>query len=181
MQRKAAKVLRATFDAAMKSRFPQFGGVVPSENLSGSRLYRWTADEELFCFLLLEISQKSDAFTIEAAYSGDGRFPFDLIGMSPIDIPRCDIVKSAPVGGRFRFRLPMLWVGKDFWWHLSGRPGPDDISLTEFLSADDWETRPLPEYSAEQIGSVVNDAIGKIDEYALPYFTDVSRRRDNDG
>ncbi len=103
----------------------------------------------------------------------DGHFAFESYCLIPIDIPQCDISKDVPVGGKFRFRLPFLWAGKDFWWHLSGRPGSYDFTLDEFLD-DAWMKAP-PEYSPEQIASVVGDAMEKIEAYGLPYFRQIAK------
>lgn len=168
MQAKAGKALRAQFHSEMQVRLPTFTPVADSEVPPGDRLYKWAIDDRFIAYLLLAISPKSDAFTLEAGWTADGHFPFDILCMAPIDLPQYDIVKDAPLNGKFRFRLPELWAGKDVWWHLSGRPGTSDMSLKEFL-ADGW-MNPPPQYSKEQIANAVEEAIAKIEVYALPYF-----------
>ncbi|HEY1718470.1 MAG TPA: hypothetical protein VGH42_09295 [Verrucomicrobiae bacterium] len=134
MRNELGKECRKLFSKMMMTEFSEYredkGQIVPPGR------YVWTCQHPsgIWLHILLIISQKSDKFTIGAAWDFDGKLPGDLPGVSDIfDQPRL-------------FRVNFIWSGKDYWWPLVLRPEEFERAL---LYKDDpvnvcrWSRRPF--------------------------------------
>jgi len=171
MDANVAKRLFAAFDLRMRDTLPAF---VRSANAAKAlrefREYHWEIAKVATSFLLVVVSPNSDAFTIEGAWSKNGKFPFQLNPMSPLGNQNADIPPADPIDGEFRFRIPELWdVGSDTWWHVRGDHDMRDVDLDTFLNTD-WSNTDVPDYSDAQIEQVVGEAIRRINTHAIPFM-----------
>jgi hypothetical protein len=132
------------------------------------------------CYLVLCIAPKEDCFTVECAWSLNGRFP--TVGLLfPRDIKRSQIHRDEPRNGEFYFRLAYLWQDKDQWWWLVPEAQVNariDRFADAVIAADDaavlrsLEEPPIEEAMANVL-PMVEDAIEKIIIHAVPYFEQV--------
>lgn len=193
MRARLAKALRKTFDDLLKKELPFFKPVEPREiEIQGKkekeippgwRLYLWDYSQDLYFYLLLNTgTQKTgDSFTVECAWTRNGRFPAMVGLMFPYDIPRARILADKPKNDDFRFRIGQLWQpGLDHWWWLAPRPSFEEM-VEWSLSEESEKTLGLmpPETPVEEalqnVVPCVEDAIRHIVKYAVPYFENVIR------
>jgi hypothetical protein len=107
MKGEIAIAVRSLFEKELRQRMPGFHLVEAQEIPPGSRVYRWSAELRLSFFLMLFISPKGNAFTVECAWSESDEWPAYVLSDSPDDAPR---------QGAVRFRVGQLWGADDFWW-----------------------------------------------------------------
>jgi hypothetical protein len=97
------------------------------------------------CHLWFIVQQET--FRIYASWTVDGSFPVTAMPVhSPIDNPRLGLTKDEPKHGRLMFNAPLLWSErKPRGWELDGLP------IEERLRQ-------------------VDEAVGKVVAYVIPYF-----------
>jgi hypothetical protein len=172
MRKEIGEAVRKRFNARMKEALPQFREL-KSAGLtgiaSGSRVYCCQAAPELSFFLILVPSVMDlDRFTLEGAWSKDGRVP-----------SRLGFLTDQP-DGSLRFRIPSLWEVPhgDYWWELTETRSTNAMTSEEF---EDWlrnQEQVLKERIEEglrRIPGCVDEAIERIVKYALPYFDGVAK------
>ena len=190
MRSKLAKAVRKEFAARLKRSLPQFKlaklreieflGKMEKEIPPGYRLYLWDFSKDLCVYLVLCIAtpKMGDAFTVECAWTRNGRFP-SLLGltiMHPCDFPKFGIVCDEPKDGDFLFRIGELWEPHvDHWWWVAPRPSFEEIN--KWSREGNFEGEKLfgpPEMPIDEamknVVPCVEDAINRIIEYAVPYF-----------
>jgi hypothetical protein len=177
VQSKLAKKLRKCFERRLAEEMPQFTPIQGNDIPAGDRLYEWKMGERFSAFIFLAIAPSSDRFTLEAAWSLNGRFPAYHLCMLPVDIPERGIVKDKPKDNAFRFRLGMLWSPhKDFWWAVSDQPANQAAAALALLQDPNYPFDLLSTKSTEDFtAECVEDAIARIRQYAVPYFEDAAR------
>jgi hypothetical protein len=102
--------------------------------------------------------------------------------MSPVDIPQYAITKDEPKNGAFRFRLGVFWSPlKDIWWNVSDKPGLGDPAAIDDLRTGDFSfDEKTPETDIDFVSERVDDAIGRIRAYGIPYFLETEARLSSD-
>jgi len=170
MRGKLGKAVRTQFDKRMKGMFAQFSVTTDDRALPGSRLYRWQMTDQICAFILLQMG-RADEFTIELGWSRDGRFPFESMLGFPVDFPDRGIYKDKPSANGFRFRLVTLWDphGNDF-WELVAKPSLDESLRRLDLVSRGIEVDPPVDVVLGEVPRAVEDAIQKIEKYAIPYL-----------
>ena len=71
-----------------------------------------------------------------------------------------------------RFRLGAFWSpGGDYWWYVADQPSPLSELVRGLLA------RPAIDVEKQmpRIRAVVEDAVGRVKEHALPYFARVAQ------
>ena len=179
MRSALGKAVRKRFADRLLTRLPCWEPDVSASSLTEWRVFRWQPSSTLTCFLVLAIDWKQDNFTIECAWSRSGALPTDTRFQNPRDWPEFDIWRDAPKNGEFHFRLPLLWQPRDLWWWLV----PEDeinrrsearmdamISGAHQKFFDLLMQDPPLDATMANVATCVDDAVEKIDAYAMPYF-----------
>ena len=160
MRSELGKECRKLFRKMMTTEFSEYkedkGQIVPPGR------YVWTRQHPsgIWFHILLIISQKSDKFTISAAWDFDGKLPgSDLAGVS-------DILERPG-----QCRVNFIWSGKDYWWPLMLRPEEYERNA---LYKDDPIEQCLP-----LIAPAVWDAAEKLKDHLVPVFEKIVRQHGN--
>src|SRR5262249_35789805 len=139
-------------------------------------LFGWEVGPGLSFYLLLVISAREDRFTVEVAWSRNGHFPARATPSQPIDFPELNVRRDEPRDGDFRFRLARLWTprGADPWWELAPRRSLADLQeQLQQLSEGRAPNEETVDEALNKVGPLVDDAVRRIVEHALPYFRGV--------
>lgn len=164
MRREVGKAVRRHFNDVIGRCLSCFVEMRDVEIPDGDRVYAWQLVPDLAFYLALIIDHRWDAFTIEVAWSRDAKWPaYALLGM-PTD--HADMMA--------RLRIASLWGSKrDFWWHLSREFSLDEIEEATRTLSDLNE--PL-ELVLPRVEPMVDDAVSRIIDFALPYFEQTACR-----
>jgi hypothetical protein len=171
MKRAIGQILKKSFKLAMKRRCPEFvemhDAVVPEDAL----VFRWDAHPELSVFLILVTWSREDKFTIEGAWSRNGRFPSDERLSSPRDRPYHGAAKDESAEGRSRFRIPRLWMPRgEYWWEIVPSITPEEMieRIVRHVQTTKSE-EPTIEQLRDRIEATVADAIDRVIDHFIPY------------
>jgi hypothetical protein len=177
MRSRLGKAVRKEFESRLKRAVPEFVLVSGDEVPSGCRLFRWQIAPNVTVFLFLQPSPYTqDSFTVEGAWSLDGTYPIEEFPGNPVDLPEHGIQRDEPKEGSFRFRLGKLWTNQDVWWELVPSPSLDELDRQlERLSRGIIEDPPIEEALAK-VKPLVEDAVGRVVSYAVPYFLSIAKR-----
>jgi len=176
MRKEFGKSLRSLFGRAMKEKFPLFKEEkVASLNFwPGQRAYRKVVSPSLHLWIVLSPSPKDyDEFTILVGWSRLGRYP-ELSMIPSFRLPEEGHGEFEEV--EYFARLPFLWGREDRWWVIRE---PLLAFTTEALMK---QMEPIsPEEAQRFTAPLVEDAVRKIEEHALPYFEALLSRGDTSG
>ena len=171
----------------MKGCLSRFLHYKPTVASAGRRLYRCHVAPELRFFVLLFVSDKRDAFTVEIAWAEvDEWGPHSMVfGL-----------EEAPNNGIFHFRLTQLLEDRhiDLWWEFArNRTGGDEAELltqTRTIAPLDFDfdgdriieetedaRASFVESALNLVQPAVDDAIARICKYAIPYFGEIAKAR----
>jgi hypothetical protein len=93
---------------------------------------------------------QQETFRVYCSWTTDGRFPATAMPIqSPIDIPELKLIKDEPKNGEFMFNAPLLW---------------------RELRPTGWDVSGM---SAEAMLKVLDGAIDRVLQHAVPYFDQV--------
>lgn len=160
MRRKLAELTRKEFDKRMKERLPQFSEEKHGDTVPGSRVYCWNMKVSFRSYIYLTFAPLEDRFNIDIAWSLNERFPSGVLPTGPYEQPK---------NGDKRFRLSELWgETKDPWWWVAEKPNWQAV----IESGNPLEDPPLEE-CMPKVKPAVEDAVGRIVEFAIPYFGEV--------
>ena len=171
MKRAIGQVLKRSFRSALKRRCPEFVEIHDAVVPAGAPVFCWDARPRLSFYLVLVTWSREDKFTIEGAWSESGEFPSDEGLSAPRDCPYHRIVKDQPVGGKFRFRLPTLWLDRgEFWWEIVPPVTPEEMieRFDRFVKTSTSEEPTIDELR-ERIEASAADAVDRIVEHFIPY------------
>ena len=123
MREKLAKNLRALFEARLRACFPQLRSEKPRLAPPGSRCFSIPAGPGLAWFVQLVVSEDTDEFAVEIAWSRTGEYPATRVQGQPRG--------AVPLGAEAFLDLAEVWLGApppaepdegalsiDLWWHL---------------------------------------------------------------
>ena len=162
MRKEYAKAVRKEFCARFEKALPQFELSNDKESAgSGARLYELVVSDNLALYICLGMSRNFEEFIVEIAWSEQRRFPSSYLALEP-----------EPKNGEIFRHLPRLWNKSNYsWWVVEPRDSLEEIKrrFREF----DFE-RPPAELYLPRIPALVEDAVSKIIEYAVPYFEKVA-------
>ncbi len=135
------------------------------------RVYEWRVTDRFRLYLLLQLHRSEDSFTVEIAWTLNGRWPED--------VPLPDSPRETSESGDMRFRIGLLWSPMaDYWWDLA--PQLSKVPLGDALR--DYEgflgrfsNPPDIDEAMSRVEPQVNDAIRRVREYAIPYFGRVAK------
>jgi hypothetical protein len=168
------KLIREPFAAALAKSYPSFK-LTEKEG----RWWEWRSElaSNLYFFIALQAFRDHDIFTVEIAWSDVDSFPYEAL-----------MKRLSPDNTRARERLGSIWRNAiEPGW--SGRSPDWDLApemkatMDEYIRAlaEDQPTRfpepPSIDVVKARIPPLVNDALAKIDEYAMPIFREVARTR----
>lgn len=166
MRAPLAKLVRKDFAIRLKSVAPH-SSEAKGENIpAGDRLFVWEVAPTLRFYLLLQIHQHEDWFTIEVGISRTGRWPaYALTSVEP----------DSHVQGDSRFRLGRLWTPpqRDLWWELAPLP-PSGASFEAYAN------RPPVESLLSKVSLLVEDAVRRFEEYGMPWLREVAIKAGHD-
>ena len=167
MRAPLASKLRTEFTKALKASCPELRPEKQNDG-AGSRVFSWQCAPGVWCFVHLIISRYADEFDVELAWSTQDRFP-DHVAPLPKD-PITD------VAGKKALRFPLTYLRnhedpsvREKRWVLGVRPtfdGTVEASLA---------VEPV-EIALSRIPSMIQDAIGRIEAEAMPYFRELPAR-----
>lgn len=187
MRSKLGKAVRSRFEEQMKKHVSTFlfdpDALVPP----GWRVFRWSPRPDWHAFIILGFHQMHDCFTVECAWSRTGEFPTSGRIQRPRAWPERNIEADDVSGCQFGFRLGYLWQPRDHWWWLVPEADVKARSNKHMRSviAQDWRTveetleDPPIEEAMANVRPMVDDAIQKIIDYAIPYFEAIMARLGN--
>ncbi|HEX9800127.1 MAG TPA: hypothetical protein VGC00_08175 [Thermoanaerobaculia bacterium] len=158
MRRSAATKLRAVFRSAMHERIPAF----EHEPATHASLDLYVCDLSAVRFyVLLQLHEMRDAFTIEIGWSEQRRAPARIAFLM--------LPSDEPVNGEQCFRLRRLSRGEhdDEWWELVPPPSGWPFSEENLV---DLEARLEGGELEERARHIAVEAVAEIVEYAVPYF-----------
>ena len=162
MRKEYGTAVRKEFCARFEKALPQFKLSNDKESAGpGARLYELVVSENLTLYACLGMSRSFEEFVIEVAWSEHNRFP-----------PEHLFSNNEPKNGEACRQLPKFWCkGSSRWWVVEPRDSFEEIMRRhrEF----DFEPRPVEAY-LPGIPALVEDAVNKIMEYAVPYFEKVA-------
>jgi hypothetical protein len=155
-----AKLVRKDFGIRLKSVAPHFSEAKGENIPPGDRLFVWEVAPTLRFYLLLQIHQHEDWFTIEVGISRTGRWP--AYALTPVEPDR-------HAQGDSRFRLGRLWAPpqRDLWWELAPRP-PSGASFEAYAN------RTPVESLLSNVNPLVEDAVRRFEEYGMPWLRRVA-------
>lgn len=162
MRAKVAQALRKRFETELTEVLPQFRPDKESEIPAGWRCYRWSASEELHFFVLLELRQMFDEFSVVCGWSTRPAMPVrDSEGVE-------DPEGVFTLHGLWNPRSPTGWNLTPGAGLLDGPTGP--------IGSDFGELPPVAEALA-RVPETVADAVGKLVTHGLPVFRQVAAAR----
>ena len=166
MRKQVLRSLREVFRRELEGG-GKFFKISNGSESTGADAYVWHFSRDLNFFIYLLPNPKSyrDSFMVELAWSS-GEFP-----------------KNAPLQHNQelhgvsdgRIRLPVLWREQwasalEPWWEIGSSLSAE--SSEEFYSAEETRRR------LARVPESVTDALGKIREYALPFFERIASERE---
>jgi Uma2 family endonuclease len=171
------KLLVKAFDEALRAQFPGFSKVkLPVPLRSDGPVWGWNVTPGFSVYTRLEFKKYSDDFTVDLGWSKKEQWPAFVDQGSPRFLKADD--------DEFRGRLPFLWGVEpkyaDRWWELfpslmrEQKRGLDADRMAGGVS--EFE-EPSVEESSERIQPLVDDAIAKFAEYAIPFFRSCAANR----
>jgi hypothetical protein len=161
MRSPLGKEVRKTFTKLLQEWEPRFLVDKTQEIGPGDLLFKLTAAPSLSFFIFLFIIPKWDEFSVELAWSEDGRWPSRMIPGSPGDSPKA---------GALRLALRSFWFrgpGVAPRWRLVERQ-PINAPVSTWLNEVPIE-EVLP-----KVAPLVQDAIEKIRVYGGPYMEKIA-------
>lgn len=158
--------VRRRFGARLKQILPQFDEAKDELIPQGCRLYRWRPGGAVTFYLFLLIDPQSDRFTVEVVWTLTGQWPPTFRGWGAPD--------DQPTEGTVEFRLCRFWEPKqDIWWEVARLPTMEDLERA-ILTLGDYEE--ALENALPRVEPLVDDAINRIEQHALPYFANIAAR-----
>ena len=155
MEKEYSRAVREEFDAQLRIRLPQFVYVRGQKGLgAGARVYRHESSAGAFRFVILIISSTQDEFTVEVANAPNEEVP----DFEPFFDPT-----ASGNGDTVRFRLSRFWHRQDPWWVIFPAK-----STKEFIAL--LRDEPPVEQGLLRIPSLVQDAVDKLEQYAVPFW-----------
>ena len=163
------KLLIKTFDEALRARFPGFSRVkLPAPLRSDGPVWEWKAAPGFAVYVQLSDRDHDDDFTVEVAWSMKGQWPAFTDTVCPAWLK--------PDDDEYRSRLPLLWDDSQYadrWWEIvptltrEQKRARDADRMAGRVS--EFEEPPIEE-SSKRIKPLVDDAIAKFAEHAIPFF-----------
>ena len=157
------------FRKKMKEQFPLFEPISKGKE---SPMWSLRITARLTFFILLSIPHDYDKFYVEIAWSNDGEFPWDRHSeVVKAELPKC------------RQRLQYLWSNEDNSpWSIVPELSHEERMKIIMESDDDDDTplrQPDPplEEALKRVPPLVEDAVNKVVEYAIPLFKKVTEHR----
>lgn len=176
MRKEYGTVLRRYFSKKMRETLPEFKEEkVQSAYLwPGQRAFGRLVAGSLQCWIVLSPSPKDyDEFTVLIGWSTLGRYPELSVIPSP-QSPSPDRAEfSQP---EYLTRLPQLWTQRDEWWVIQ--------EFEPALTVEQMTARmaPIPAPAAEaKVIPRVDDAIGKLIAFGLPYLSEFAQSMEGEG
>lgn len=175
MRKEFGKSLRALFCRAMKEKFPLFNEVkVTSLSFQpGQWAFLRIVSQSLHLWIVLAPSPKDyDEFTVLVGWSRLGRYP-ELSMIPSFRLPEEGQCEFEEV--EYFARLPFLRGREDRWWVIRE---PMLALTTEALMK---QMEPIPPEEAQRLTApLVEDAVRKLQECAVPYFEALIARGDGE-
>jgi hypothetical protein len=173
---KLGKAVRDNFRKQLGERFPAFKEIRGAEVPPGWSLFGFEDAPDLAFFIVLAIFTKEDRFTIEGAWTRNGRFPAFVGLLFPRDLPDTNIRRDQDRNGDFRFRLGYLWQPEDYTWDLVPRISWEQSirEQNEFLETGTIPPEPSLTEAMGKVDPMVKDAIDKIEQHLLAYFDQIA-------
>jgi hypothetical protein len=170
--------LMSRFAPELGRRLPQFQRGGKERGAGDIPMWAWEIAPSLTFFVMLQPFEDKDQFTVEIAWSDDGKFPWRELGANlfKIESPRC------------RRRLARLWSKSQVdptWEIVRSRTFEETSARIKALSRGDREEvqrlDQLVEVSVEKaiprVAPLVADAVQKLIDYGLPLFQRVVEQR----
>jgi hypothetical protein len=170
--------LMARFAPELEGRLPQFRCCGKEHGAGDLPIWAWGIAPSLTFFVMLQPLDNKDQFTVEIAWSDDGKFPWRELGLRFFKI-------ESP---RSRRRLARLWSKAQIdpvWEVVRSRTLEESRARSQAQSRGDREeVRRLDqlidvsvEEAIQRVSPLVADAVQKLIDYGLPLFRQVAEQR----
>ncbi|MFC1757877.1 hypothetical protein ACFL2H_03795 [Planctomycetota bacterium] len=167
MDKKLGKRIRQLFKGKLSSEPLSMVRDETAEVPQGCDVYRRDYGSHVV-FVALIVDPMDDRFTVECAWSTDGKFPAYAMVSRPRDYDSQGIKADEPKDGRFRFRLCSLWEpSDDTWWRVCSEVSKGFEDIAEEFKSSGLER---PATISDSVDDAVDDAVKKIIDFAIPYF-----------
>ena len=170
MRKEYGQALRTLFAAEMRRVAPNFEAIKVKSRYfwPGDRAYLWRATETLYCWIVLNPSQKGhDEFTILIGWSRNARYP-ELSMVPCAEPPTPDRDEFAR--DEYLTRLPYLWGQDDQWWVVK------EFKLRLTAAELEADLQPIPDVAAEAcVAPCVIEAVSRIRTVGVPYLEEFVR------
>jgi hypothetical protein len=173
---KIAKALRDHFRRELSRRHPAFREFSSADVPPGWRVFAADAAPDLAFYIVLALHSTRDSFTVEGAWTRNGRFPSLCPLLFPRSFPDSGFRQDEPRDGDFRFRLSFLWQPRDYWWDLIPRKTLEDVAREddEFLKTGTLPPEPTLDAALANLGPMLADALRLVTTHLLPYFDEIA-------
>ncbi len=182
MRRELALAVRQEFSAQLAKELPQFRPLKGQKIGSRCYPYSWQVSPDLTFFVMLQVSTKAlEEFTLEVAFSSDGRYPIEMFSLLPFNFANVGVPALASHPS-WRLNLAHLWrQGEkymDYWWEITPHPSHRELAqrLKDLVSRGSMDEMPLDE-ALQRVGPAVSDAIRRLIENGLPFLREVASCR----
>jgi hypothetical protein len=161
MRKEYNKAVYFEFENLLKASLPQFKRAKSQDNMGPeTRLYSFQAAEQLHYFIKLIPHRLQQQFTLEVGWSVNGELPKLIPFATPYESAATDGVVV---------RLARFYVDSDPWWIVE-----PPLSGSESLRRMREGIFPDPQEHLPCVPDLVADAVGKIKDYVIPYFTRIA-------
>ena len=168
------KLICEQFASAIVKSYPSF-----KLTKKDQRWWEWRNElaSDLHCIIALQAMERDDIFTVEIAWSDENAFPYRAPNKLSLD----NVKGRRRLGSIWRDAIEPGWSGTSPNWDLVPEM---TVAVDEHIRAlAQGQNTPLPkpppiDAAKTRIPPLVDDALAKIDKYAIPMFREVARVRE---
>jgi hypothetical protein len=170
MRKEYSSALRKIFDYKINNKnfgFVKYKNKKKSDLIFGGELVYLIDLTYLYCCLILVPHLKAEKFTLELGWSEKNKFP--AVKTRPVGFLSLD--KKELIHSDFIFRIGDLIDKNDYWWTIEDTPNTLDGIIKSM------ENKITKEEAMAKVVPHVDNAIQIIDEYVIPFFSDLKKKK----
>ncbi|MCB9867795.1 MAG: hypothetical protein H6816_14305 [Phycisphaerales bacterium] len=176
MKSALGKILRHEFRRRFRERYPGFQELRDVVLPPGWVALGLDITPSFSVYVVLVVYRNEDRFTIELAWTRNGRFPTHVPLLYPRDLPEFNVKKDRDRDGDFCCRIGKFWQIKDFSWRVrepqfskKAGPGSGGAEYDDGALGESRDNR-----APNSVQALIDDALSRIDVHVMPYFDEVA-------